>query len=154
MRELHLVRSRWDKLARYQHGVNDNDSRSAAISSEHMPRTFRTTAIRISLAYGPKKFYKTCLRFLGLNNQKQQQPLPETPNHNGSGLVKSSLSSSTPMVLESCDNDDIYHSVSETRWQSNDGLLTPGSMGALSPFGGSPGVSVINLIYFVTGEAK
>jgi hypothetical protein len=152
MREIHLVRSRCDKLARFQHVVNDSDSRSAAILSEHMPRTFHTTPSRITFTCSPKKFYKIYLRFLGLNNQKQQQPLPETPNHNGSGLVKSSLSSSTPMVLESCDNDDIYHSVSETRWQSNDGLLTPGSMGALSPFGGSPGVSVIYLIYFVIDE--
>jgi hypothetical protein len=85
----------------------------------------------------PKK--KNLSRFLGLHGDKQQQPLPETPPQ--SGLVKTSLSSSTPMVLESCDNDDIYHSVSETRWQSNDGLLTPGSVGGMSPFCRSPEAS-------------
>lgn len=86
-------------------------------------------------------------KFLGLVNGKQQQPLPETPSSSvdpgscksGGGLTKSSLSSSTPMVLESCENEDIYHSVSEARWQSNEGLLTPGSVGGgMSPFCRSP----------------
>ena len=116
------------RLQRYY----STDSRSVPTTPDYPSTT------SLSTSTSPKK--KNLSKFLGLGNDKQQQPLPETPGKPGSSLVKNSLSSSTPMVLESCDNnDDIYHSVSENhRWQSNDGLLTPGSIGALSPFTRSP----------------
>ena len=109
-------------LARLQRYYS-TDSRSVPTTPEYNPALCFPTS--------PRK--KNLSKFLGLGAEKQQQPLPETPTsnqyQNGGGLVKNSLSSSTPMVLESCDNDDIYHSVSESRWQSNDGLLTPGEKG-------------------------
>ena len=118
-------------LARLQRYYS-TDSRSVPTTPDPNYQCFQTNS-------SPRK--KNLSKFLGLGNEKQQQPLPETPNQIGSSLVKNSLSSSTPMVLESCENEDIYHSVSESRWQSNDGLLTPGSIGGMSPFCRSPEAS-------------
>jgi len=149
---------------------DDDGSKKGHNNSESNPATLNRTLARLQRYYStdsrsvpttpefnqalcfptsPRK--KNLTKFLGLGNEKQQQPLPDTPtahsNSNGSSLVKNSLSSSTPMVLESCDTDDIYHSVSESsRWQSNDGLLTPGSIGGMSPFCRSPEASPVKSV--------
>jgi len=108
-------------------------------------RSVPTTPVnQQSLNFNTSPRRKNLTKFLGLVNGKQQQPLPETPTSGpdpvaSNGLTKNALSSSTPMVLESCDSDGIYHSVSEARWQSNEGLLTPGSVGGgMSPYCRSP----------------
>ena len=92
----------------------------------------------------PRK--KTLARFLG-NDGKASPSYPSLPPPPPNGILKkSSLSNSTPMDLESFQDDqsndrdleeshdeeeDVYQDVCrrKSRWQSNDGLATPGSLG-------------------------
>lgn len=98
---------------------------------------------------------KNLVKFLGLPPQPNPPRFPLPPPPSGI-LKKSNLSSSTPMDLENYSSDvgdDIYgmatcqvtNAATAQRWQSNDGLATPGSLqGGCSPFvltpSGSPSI--------------
>ena len=77
---------------------------------------------------------RSLAKFLGLQSSSNStspkhhpQPLPPPPPVGI--LKKSALSNSTPMDLENLEDRECNSNlVSDTRWQSNDGLATPGSL--------------------------